>query len=103
MRAFESYARPFRSMWPWFWLKAAALKLDEEWHLTMFLLSGQWDDTKSGAPVELPYETLALVSMRLDADAAWRLVESLVVDRTIAMADGIVATAPDGPASLSAI
>ncbi len=95
MRAFEAYARPFRPMWPFFWLKAAAVKLDDTWHLVVFSLSGQWSDDRRAAPVEPPLEALALISKRLDAASAWQMVESLVATKTVEIAQGIVAAVPD--------
>jgi hypothetical protein len=82
-------------MWPYFWVKAAAVKMEDAWHLVAFSLSGQWADTKQVVPVDAPRGSLAAISQRLDAATAWRIVKAITTTKTLELAPGIVASVPD--------
>jgi hypothetical protein len=82
-------------MWPFFWLKAAAVKVDDGWHLVVFSLSGQWSDNRQGTPVDPPRGTLAAISKRLDAASAWQMARAMATTKTLKLAEGIVAAVPD--------
>lgn len=90
-------------MWPYFWLKAAAARLDDSWHLCVFSLAGQWSDIRQAVPVDQPTDALAVVSKRLDAASAWGMMDSLAATNTIEVAEGITATVPEVYASTSVV
>src|SRR5579885_1018469 len=82
-------------MWPFFWLKAAAVRIDDVWRLVVFSLSGQWSDDRAAVPIDKPYGDVAAISTRLDAASAWRMVQSMTKTSRLKLAKNIVATIPE--------
>ena len=95
MGLFDEYAHPVRDMWTSFWLKAAAVRDGETWHLCYFALVGRWREADNAQEVRELGDSLVAVSRRLDADEAWEVLAALVTDGTVGLADGVRAQAPD--------
>lgn len=95
IRSVETYARPARRMWPYYWLNAAAVREDTIWRLCMFSVSGRWSDRCPIQPFVYQHETFAVVSKRIDADEMWAMFRSLKAKKLAQLTDTVVAVAPD--------
>lgn len=76
---FTKYIEPFKQMWPFYWLKVAAIRDPQTttWRLRYFSLVGRWSEHK---PIQELWHTdsaILAVSQQIDAATAWCLLVSL--------------------------
>lgn len=90
----EEYAYPLREMWPSFWLKAAAVRHDDAWCLCYFSLCGRWSGHSAAHEFRELSDALVAVSIPLDAETTWNMVESLVDTGSIALLPEFIALVP---------
>lgn len=95
------YIEPFEQMWPYYWLKAAAVRDGETWHLCYFCLVGRYTDAQpviDGKPVKpLNDNSDALVAVRqqMDADQAMELLRAIATKGRITFGQDVVAQVPE--------
>ena len=94
------YISPFKQMWPFYWLKVAAVRDPKVyiWRLCYFALIGRWDD---GKPIPEPGlsdkpdrgNAIVAISQLIDADRAWEILTSLEEYGSIELSPDITASA----------
>lgn len=101
---FTKYIDPFRQMWPFYWMKIAAIRDPQTttWRLRYFSLVGRWSEHK---PIQELWHTtdraILAISQQIDADTAWRLLASLQTSGTLEPVPGVIIDAtPDPDATL---
>ena len=98
MNVLADYIRPFEQMWPFYWLKAAAVRDPHAsmWRLCYLGLSGRWDDSR---PIkEICDRGLAIIaiSQLIDANRAWEILTSLRTDGTVTLLPDVLASGLPG-------
>ncbi len=93
------YIEPFKQMWPYYWLKAAAIRDPRSslWLLCYFGLSGRWSDTKPIKPIDDKGNAILAVSKPIDADEAWEILVSLRQNETLQLSPDVIAVAKPEP------
>src|SRR6266702_2100556 len=88
------YIRPFKQMWPFYWLKAAAVRDPKAsiWRLCYFALIGRWEDRKPIPEIFDSDDAIVAINQLIDATRAGEILTSL-------RADGIIELSPDITAS----
>src|SRR5258707_917478 len=94
-------SRSFEQMWPYFWIKAVAVRDGATWHLCHFYLVGRWSD---GQPIRRKRDkveggAVALVSHLVTASEAWGMLATLAQEGTVSLLPDVVAMAPHVPIS----
>lgn len=94
--------RPMKAMWPYFWLKALAVRDGERWRLCYYSLSGRWSDVTPPRAFEIDEQqpTIAVVSRLIDATTAWKQMKSLAESK-LQLAPKKIAYIPAGAFSAS--
>jgi hypothetical protein len=62
--AVATYIDPFEAMWPFYWLKMAAVRDGDIWSLCHFSLVGRWSDVEPIRPVRDRGDALHLQLLR---------------------------------------
>jgi len=97
---FTRYIEPFKQMWPFYWLKVAAIRDPQTttWRLRYFSLVGRWSEHK---PIQELWHTadsaILAMSQQIDADTAWRLLASLQTSGTLEPLPGVIIEATPEP------
>ena len=88
------YISPFKQMWPFYWLKVAAVRDPKAsiWRLCYFALIGRWEDRKPIPEIFDSGDAIVAISQLIDATRAGEILTSL-------RADGIIELSPDITAS----
>lgn len=75
----QSELRPMKAMWPYFWLKALAVRDGDTWRLCYYSLSGRWSDMNPPEAFEVDeqQQTIIVISRLIDAATAWKQMKSL--------------------------
>ena len=94
-------SRSFEQMWPYFWIKAVAVRDGATWHLYHFYLVGRWSDRE---PIRRRRDkveggAVALVSHLVTASEAWGMLETLAQEGRVSLLPDVVAMAPHVPIS----
>jgi hypothetical protein len=92
--AVHDYIAPFERMWPFYWLKAAAVRDGDTWHLCHFSLAGRWSDVEPIRSMHDPGSALVIVNARITASDVRQMLGTLAHDGTIMLLPGVVAQAP---------
>ncbi len=89
------YISPFKQMWPFYWLKAAAVRDPKAsmWRLCYFSLIGRWDDSKPILEISDRGNTIVAKSQLIDAGRAWEILTSLEEYGTVELSPDITASA----------
>jgi len=89
------YLRPFRAMWPVYWLKAIAIRAPqaEIWQLSYLALVGRWTEQSLAQAFTDRGQSLAAISTQLQSDEAWDLLTTLQREGVVSLA-GITAHIP---------
>lgn len=88
------HIQPFNQMWPFYWMKAAAVRDGATWHLCFFSLVGRWSDAEPITPMRDQGDALVAVSQLLDAAQAKEILLSITAEGHISLVPEIVATIP---------
>lgn len=93
------YIEPFKQMWPFYWLKVAAIcdPRAKTWLLCYFGLSGRWSDTKPIKPICDKGNAILAVSKQIDADEAWKMLAALKQNGAIQLLPDVIAAAKPEP------
>src|SRR5712692_5163297 len=93
------YIEPFKQMWPFYWLKVAAIcdPRAKTWLLCYFGLSGRWSDTKPIEPICDKGNAILAVSKQIDADEAWKMLAALRQNGAIQLLSDVIAAAKPKP------
>jgi hypothetical protein len=103
MSILADYIRPFERMWPFYWLKAAAVRDPHAsmWRLCYLGLSGRWSDEKPIQDVCDRGSAIIAISQLIDASRASEILQSLRSDGTIMLLPDIIASGLPGFSSLT--
>jgi hypothetical protein len=88
------YIAPFEPMWPFYWLKMAAIRDGNTWHLCHFTMAGRWSDTLPIRPVRDLGDALAVVNAPFAAADVRQMFATLAQDGTLTLVPGVTAHAP---------
>lgn len=99
---FADYILPFENMWPFYWLKAAAVRdpCASVWRLCYFGLSGRWDESKPIEEICDRGNAIIAVSQLIDANRAQEILTSLRIDGTVTLLPDVLASGLPGFVSL---
>src|SRR6266446_7597321 len=103
MGILADYIRPFEHMWPFYWLKAAAVRDPHAsmWRLCYLGLSGRWDDSRPIKEICDKGEAIIAISQLIDANRAWEMLTSLRIDGTVTLLPDVLASGlPDFSSSI---
>jgi hypothetical protein len=92
-----SYIAPFEQMWPFYWLKLAAVRDGDAWRLCHFTLVGRWSDVEPIRPIRDRGDTLAVVNAPFAAAEVRQILATLANDGTLILLPGVTAHAPTMP------
>jgi hypothetical protein len=95
--AVQNYMAPFEPMWPFYWLKAAAVRDGKTWHLCHFSLVGRWSDVEPIRPMHDRGSALVIVNGRFTASDVRQLLGKLARNGKLTLLPGVVARAPTFP------
>jgi hypothetical protein len=84
----------FEPMWPFYWLKTAAVRDGDTWHLCHFTLAGRWSDVEPIRPMRDQGEALAVVSAPFSAADVCQMLGTLVQNGILTLFPGVTAHAP---------
>jgi len=89
------YLRPFRAMWPVYWLKAVAIRAPqaEIWQLSYLALAGRWTERPLAQAFTDRGQALTMISRQLQSDEAWDLLTTLQREGVVSFV-GITAHVP---------
>ncbi len=92
------YISPFKQMWPFYWLKVAAVRDPKAsmWRLCYFSLIGRWGDSEPMPELSGGSDrgnAIVAISHLIDADKAWEILTSLEEYGTIELLPDITASA----------
>src|SRR5712692_2586548 len=98
MAILADYIHPFEQMWPFYWLKAAAVcdPHASMWRLCYLGLSGRWDDSKPIKEIRDKGNAIIAISQLIDANRAWEILTSLRIDGTVTLLPGVLASGLPG-------
>ena len=85
----------FEQMWPYFWLKAAAVRSDTTWYLLHFCLVGRWSDVEPMTPMRDRGNALLAVSHLLDTAKARELLHMMATEGRISLDADVIAEIPE--------
>jgi hypothetical protein len=94
-----TYIDHFEPMWPFYWLKMAAVRDGDTWHLCHFSLAGRWSDVEPNRPVRDPGDALVVVNAPFAAAEVRQMLATLAQDSTLTLVPGVTARAPTIPLS----
>ena len=96
------YISPFKQMWPFYWLKVAAVRDPKAyiWRLCYFALIGRWDNSKPISEIFDRGDAIVAISQLIDADRAWEILASLEEYGYIELSPDIIASAILDPTSI---
>jgi hypothetical protein len=94
-------SRSFEQMWPYFWIKAVAVRDGATWHLCQFHLVGRWSDREPIRQRRDKVEggAVALLSHLVTASEAWGMLATLAHEGRVSLLPDVVAMAPHVPIS----
>jgi hypothetical protein len=95
--AVAAYTDRFAPMWPFYWLKVAAVRDGDVWRLCHFTLAGRWSGVEPIRPVRDRGDALAVVSAPFAAAEARQLLATLAQEGALAIFPGVIAHAPTIP------
>ena len=95
MALLTAYITPFKQMWPYYWLKAAALRDPEAtlWQLRYFSLVGRWNESKPVREFCDKGSAIIAISRLIDAEEAEKILNSLQTHGTLELSPGVTAVA----------
>lgn len=85
---------PFDEMWPYFWLKAAAILDEGQWRLCHFTLSGRWSEARPTRELRDKGEALVAASYLLTASRAYEMLAMLAQNSKAEILPSVIAAAP---------
>jgi hypothetical protein len=97
--AVATYIAPFESMWPFYWLKMAAVRDGDVWRLCHFTLVGRWSDSKPTRTVRDRGYALVIVSAPFAAAETRQMLTTLAQDGALTLLPDVTAHAPTIPLS----
>jgi len=92
--AVATYIDPFKLMWPFYWLKMAAVRDDDAWRLCHFTLVGRWTDVEPIQPVRDRGNALIVINAPFAASEARQMLATLAQDGALTLLPGVTARAP---------
>jgi hypothetical protein len=95
--AVATYIGDFAPMWPYYWLKAAAVRDGETWSLCHFTLVGRWSAVEPIRPVRDRGDALVVVSAPLTGDEARQMLATVAQGGSLTLLPDITAHAPAMP------
>ena len=95
MALLTTYITPFKQMWPYYWLQAAALRDPEAtlWQLRYFSLVGRWNESKPVREFCDKGSAIIAISRLIDAEEAEKILISLQTHGTLELSPGVTAVA----------
>jgi hypothetical protein len=84
----------FEPMWPYYWLKMAAVRDEDAWRLCHFTLVGRWTDVEPIRPVRDRGNALVVVNAPFTASEARQMLATLAQDGALTLLPGVTAHAP---------
>jgi hypothetical protein len=97
--AVATYIDPFEAMWPFYWLKVAAVRDGDVWSLCHFTLVGRWTDSEPIRPVRDRGDALVVISAPFAATEARQMLATLAQDGAFTLFPDVIARAPTAPLS----
>jgi hypothetical protein len=97
--AVATYSDPFGAMWPFYWLKMAAVRDGDVWSLCHFTLVGRWSDFESIRPVRDRGDALVVISAPFTAAETRQMLATLTQDGALTLFPDVIAHAPTIPLS----
>jgi hypothetical protein len=92
--AVATYSDPFEAMWPFYWLKMAAVRDGDVWSLCHFTLAGRWSDSEPIRPVRDRGDALVVISAPFAAAETRQMLVTLAQDGTLTLLPDVTAHAP---------
>jgi hypothetical protein len=99
--AVATYVDPFELMWPFFWLKMAAVRDGDTWRLRHFTMAGRWSAGEPIRPVHDRGDALVVISAPFAAAEARQMLATLAQDGALTLFPDVTAHAPTIPLSTS--
>jgi hypothetical protein len=99
--AVATYSDPFETMWPFYWLKMAAVRDGDVWNLCHFTMVGRWRDFEPLRPVRDRGDALVVVNAPFTAAEARQMLATLAQDGALPLLPDVIAHAPTIPLSMS--
>jgi hypothetical protein len=96
-----SYIDAFESMWPFYWLKIAAVRDGDTWRLCHFTLIGRWSDVAPIHPVRDIGEALIIINAPFAAAEVRQMLATLAQEGTLSLLPEVTAQVPTVPLSTS--
>jgi hypothetical protein len=95
INALNIYISPFKQMWPFYWLKAAAVHDPKSsiWRLCYFSLVGRWGDSKPIHEFLDEGKAVIAINQLIDATRAWEILTSLQTDGTVTLSPNVITSA----------
>ena len=97
--AVAAYSDLFASMWPFYWLKMAAVRDGDDWLLCHFTLVGRWSDSEPIRPARDRGDALIVISAPFAAAEARQMLDTLAHDGSLSLFPDVTAYAPTIPLS----
>lgn len=100
MNILTNYISPFKQMWPFYWLKAAAIRDSKSslWQLRYFSLVGRWSENKPIPEVcDDTATNILAINRQIDVEKAWELLTSLQANGTVELLPGVTVVATPEP------
>lgn len=93
MNILTNYIGPFKQMWPFYWLKAAAIRDPQAtiWQLRYFSLVGRWSSNKPTSEFCDEGSTVIALSQLIDAERAEKILLSLQASGTVELWPNVTA------------
>jgi hypothetical protein len=95
--AVATYIDPFAAMWPFYWLKMAAVRDGDVWSLCHFTLAGRWSDSEPTRPVRDRGDALIVVSAPYASTETRQMLATLAHDGALTLLPDLTAHAPTCP------
>jgi hypothetical protein len=92
--AVATYFNPFEAMWPFYWLKMAAVRDGDVWSLCHFTLVGRWSDSEPIRPVRDRGDALVVISAPFAAAEARQMLATLARDGALTLFPDVTSHAP---------
>lgn len=99
IKTLTNYITPFKQMWPFYWLKAAAVRDPQAtiWQMRYFSLVGRWNDAKPISKVWDRGNAVVAFSQLVGADRAWEMLTYLQTSGTVSLLSDVTVTAKPTP------
>jgi hypothetical protein len=97
--AVATYIDPFEAMWPFYWLKMAAVLDGDVWSLCHFTLVGRWSDMEPIRPIRDRGDALVVVNAPFTAAETRQMLATLAQDGALTLFPEVTAHAPTIPLS----